>query len=300
MKSIKVSLSIFMVGLCVATQAIAFEEEDAVPLTIAAQSEGQNIGKIGIKLNGKIVEIRTEISNTKSFAQIIGFTAYTPFFDQLGVAEDHADKTFSDLTLSFNTKPLKPRVYRRGFFLGEDITKILRKARLAPLPEKNISSKKINYRDLSLEDWQGYLAYSWVHELAPQSNNVSVISYRALPQFGLDDISSDRFSYAILRHCGKPEEVRDHLKKINPSLKYIQFERYELPIKFLRSHKFMLEVKQHPSKKGDLLPLVSLSCGISKRSGDILNFSGEVAEQDNVLSVFIISKFPGSIVKESQ
>jgi hypothetical protein len=299
MRCLKFILAIAALLIC-ASQAVAYEEEDAVPLTISAEADDGNIGNVFIKLSGKTVDIRTEISNQKTSQQLLGFEAHTPFFHQLGIAEENYDKTFSDLAVSLNAHPLKLTTYRRAFFLGEDVTKKLIEAGIDPIPGKTKDHKKIQYRGLPLEDWLGYVSYSWITALQPKSTNMLAIRYRALPQFGLDDTSSERFGRMIAAHCGNATDIRNSLAKISPTFKYVYFERYEIPIPFVRSHKVSLEVTQTPLKHGEVQPIASFVCGIGKRTGDVLNFSAEIENPQTAISVLVLSKFPGSIIKESQ
>ncbi len=290
-KKIKIVFSLLM--LCTSVAVLAYEEEDAVPLTFSAQSENASIEKIAVKLNGRDVEIRTELSNETSVIRLIGFSGNTPFFKQLGVAEDNADKTFSDLTFTFNAKVLKPKTYRRGFFLGEDVTDKLVKAGVSSLPSTESNSKQLRHRGLPLDDWQGYVAYSWVPEMPPHSKkNVAVIRYRALPQFGRDEISSDRFGRMVMSHCGKPDEVRKYVSGMNGGSGAVLFDRYEIPVKFLRMHDVTLDVSQPKKTWEGGRPLMSLVCGIESGTGDKVNFFGKVENPDNLISVLVISKFP--------
>lgn len=293
-------LLIFLL-LFVAENSNAYEEEDGIPLTISTQSEYGNIEKTSVKINGRNVEIVTEINNDKKISKRIGFTAYTPFFEQLGVAEDNENKTFADLTVSFNGKPLKPRVYRRGFFLGEDVTTELLKVGIGPLPDKDIDSKGVKHRGLPLDNWQGYVAYSWTPLLSPNSNNVAAIRYRAVPQFGRDEISSERFSHRVLQHCGKPDEIRKYLLDLNPAFDSVLFDRYEIPINFLpRMRNVKIEVLQPTKIDSEEQPLFSLVCGLSDRSGKAENFSGTIQSPEKIISVLVISRFAGSITKGDQ
>jgi hypothetical protein len=104
----------------------------------------------------------------------------------------------------------------------------------------------------------------------------------------------------IAAHCGNATDIRNSLAKISPTFKYVYFERYEIPIPFARSHKVSLEVTQTPLKHGEVQPIASFVCGIGKRTGDVLNFSAEIENPQTAISVLVLSKFPGSIIKESQ
>lgn len=276
----------------------AYEEESAVPLTIITQSNYANIENTAITINGRNIVIKSELINSEKKLKNIGFAAYTPFFSQLGEAEENEDKTFSDIEVLFNGKVEKLTSYRRGLFLGEDVTGKLVKAKIDPLPNKGTDNKGLRHRGLPLDNWQGYVAYSWITPLAPQSKGPAEIRYTAIPQFGLDDISSQRFSGNVAKHCGNVDEIKTFLKNVNHSFRYIYFERHEIPINFLNSRDVQIQVNQHAKKAVEQEPLFALTCGVTNRSGSSANFSGTLRTQENVISLFVIFKFPGSIFEE--
>ena len=276
----------------------AYEEESAVPLTIITQSNYDNIANTVITINGRNVVIKSELNNNEKKLKNLGFAAFTPFFSQLGQAEDNENKTFSEIEVIFNGRVQKLKSYRRGFFLGEDVTDKLIKAKINPLPHKDTDNKGLKHRGLPLDNWQGYVAYSWITPLAPQSKNITEIRYKAIPQFGLDDISSARFSDNVAKHCGNVDEIKKFLKNVNHSFRYIYFERYELPVKFLSRRDVQIEVNQPVKKAAEQEPLFALTCGMTNRSGTTANFSGTLRTQENEISLFVIFKFPGSIFEE--
>lgn len=284
------------ITLMLSGKAFSYEEEDAVPLTVAAYAGGGDIGEVSVNLHNQKVQVLTEIANKKRIKKNVGFAVFTPFYTNLGYGENHANKTFSDLVVRFNQSTIKPKAYLRGYFLGVDITAKLIHAGISPLPNDDANSKPIKYRGLLVENWQGYVSYSWVNELGPISKNMLSIEYRALPQFGLDDISSERFRRHISQHCGSVDQVVASIKNQHPLLQYIYFDRYEIPINYLPSRAVKMKVAQSPKKDAGTQPLFSLACGVSNRTGDPVNFSGDINEPGKVLSILVISKFPGSLV----
>lgn len=271
----------------------AYEAEDAVPLTVAAALGQLGIERLAIRLNGRGVEIDTSVRNAEASAQVVGFYAYTPFFRQLGDGEEHADKTFSDLTMArAGSAARRPAGLRRGFFMGQDITAALAKAGIGPLPDRNVSDKALAKVRLPLafkpDEWDGYVAYSWSETVAPHSSSTSTIHYRALPQFTLDNFSTDSFRQAVLQHCGDPARIaRAFAPADNPSAEVL-VERYEVPVAFMKMQEVSLQVTQPATNWLGAHPFLTLVCGMP--NGDSkASLSGTLANANKVISVLVIS-----------
>ncbi|MFZ6747649.1 hypothetical protein [Undibacterium sp. Ren11W] len=279
--------------LCTAIEAWAYEEEDAVPLAIRVQAGDGNVIKTAIRLSGRNVEIRSEIRNDANSQKRLGFAAYTPFFDQLGDGEEHIDKTFTDLKVDLNGKSLKLLAYRRGFFLGQDVTDKLSTAGIAPLPNTNIDEEKLkrlpSLHGLALNNWQGYISYSWIASLPANSTNWQAIRYKALPQFERDEISSDRFSQRVLQHCGNPNEIRKYLADLNLNTDALLVEKYELAVQLVKTQEVSIKIEQPTKNWLGVRPVISLVCGISDRLGNRVSYSGTLSNVGRVTSVLIIS-----------
>lgn len=279
--------------------ADAHDEEAALPLTITAHNEHGNVEKIVVRLMGNEVEITTQITNRTKSEKSIGFAAYTPFFKAPTLAEDNHEKDFRSLKVTLNGVAVKFRTEHRAFLLGNDITEEIRKAGMPMLPsvEANMHSKK--WRGLPIDGWDGFAAYSWIPRLAPNSTGTQVIRYRALPQFGRDEVKSSRFERAIFQHCGDVREVQRSLATQVPGIEYLMFDRYEIPITFLQDQEARIEVIQ-PVKPGDeKRPLQALICGTSDRKGKGANFTATIESPENSLSILVISSFPGSVIEKT-
>lgn len=283
-----------LIMLIISGEAPAYEEEDSVPLTIFAQGNNRNIKNTSITLNGREVEIKSEIHNPDNFSKRLGFIAHTPFFEQLGDGEDHIDKTFSDLTVALNAKSVNPMAYRRGFFLGQDVSTKLNNAGISPLPDSNVDEKKLTripkQYGIPISNWQGYVSYSWVTSLRPKSINWQTVRYRALPQFERDQISSERFRRRVVQHCGNPDVVGKYLTDVNSHSDEILVENYELPVHFLRTQEVRFEVVQPKKNWLGAQPIVSLICGLSEKTDNRLNYSGTIINSGKSISILVISK----------
>lgn len=284
-------LALLMLGISI--NATAYEEEDSVPLTIIAQADDGNVQKTFIKLNGRDVEIKSAIRNEDNSVKRLGFAASTPFFSQLGDGEEHIDKTFTDLKVDLNGKNLKSLAYRRGFFLGQDVTEKLNTVGIPPIPNTNIDEKKLkrlpSLHGLALNNWQGYISYSWIASLPAKSTSWQTIRYKALPQFERDEISSDRLSQRVLQHCGNPNEIRQYLADLNLDTDALLIEKYELPVQLVKTQDISIEVKQPIKNWLGARPIISLMCGTSDRSGSRVNYSGVLSNVGRVTSVLVIS-----------
>lgn len=115
--------------------AAAYEFENGVPLTITAALGAVTVERTEIRLTGHDVEITTELRNDTSVRQAIAFYAQPPLFNAAGVGEEYFDKSFADLTVSIDGRPRRIETIKRGFFMGKDITHLLTKAGLSPLPD---------------------------------------------------------------------------------------------------------------------------------------------------------------------
>ena len=94
-------------------------------------------------------------------------------------------------------------------------------------------------KNITMASGGGYIqmggAYSWTLNLPAQSINRLQLTYRALPQFGLEDISDESFANHVMQYCGNPDEIRKKLKAYSPDISYVLVERYVLPIKFKKT-----------------------------------------------------------------
>lgn len=284
-------LALLMLGISIS--AIAYEEEDSVPLMITTQADDGNVQKTSIKLNGREVEIKSEIRNENNSVKRLGFAANTSFFEQLGDGEEYVDKTFSDLKVDLNGKSLRLLAYRRGFFLGEDVTEKLSRAGIPPLPNTNVDERKLkrlaSLHGLELSNWQGYIAYSWIASLPAKSTNWQTIRYKALPQFERDEISSDRLSQRVSQHCGNPTEIRQYLVDLNLETNALLVEKYDLPVQLVKTQAISIEVQQSSKNWLGARPIISLMCGISDRLGGRVSYSGVLSNVGRVTSVLVIS-----------
>ncbi len=199
-------------ALIVGATAAAYENENAVPLTLGLEAGRALVEQIAVNLDGQEVSILTTLRNGEVRALQIGWYASTPQFVLLGDGEEHLDKSFSDVSASFNGKAKKPVVFRRGYFMGRDITNELSHAGLAPLPDLHADAPKLArlpaVQGLRFEQWQGYVAYSWSVAVPPYVSGVVEVRYRALPQFSLTALDSAGFDQAVLQHCGSPDAIR--------------------------------------------------------------------------------------------
>ena len=279
--------------------AHAHEEEPALPLTITSHNEQGNVRKIVVRLIGNEVEITAEVTNRTKSKKSIGFAAYTPFFKAPEVAEDNHEKDFRSLKVTIDAAAVKIHTERRAFLLGNDITQELRKAGVPVLPSVETVTHSRNWRGLPIDGWNGFVALSWIPSFAPNSTSTQVIRYRALPQFGRDELNSPRFERTISQHCGDVREVQKSLATQVPGIEYLMFDRYEIPITFLQSQEVRIDVTQFVKAGEAKRPLQALTCGTIDRKGEGANFTATLASPETTLSILVISSFPGSVVEKA-
>ncbi len=280
--------------VCLAPQAQAFEDEPAVPLFIDAVLGKVSVDTVVLTLSGREVEIVTTLHNREAQPHKAGFYARTPFFRQLGIAETHSDKTFSDLSVSSAGRTVRgPGVQRRGFFMGQDITAALAVAGIAPLPDLEVSSRKLARvrfpYGIKAEDWEGYVSYSWAETIAPGARSVSTIRYRALPEFGPESVASDRFNQMVRAHCGDPAAVAAEVRKRNGASSHVMLEVYDIPVSFMRMEKVKVSVQQGATNWLKAQPIAALGCGLQAGTAPTA-LSGEFSSAEGRLSVLVMSR----------
>lgn len=276
----------------VSATAGAYESENAVPLTLGLEAGAAVVEGLAIRLEGREVSVATTLTNGSAAAQKIGWYASTPHFSPLGEGEEHADKSFADIRARFNDQPRDPLVYRRGFFMGRDITAQLSKAGLPALPDTQADATKFDrlpsLQGLRPEQWQGYVAYSWGAVLPAQSSASIGVTYRALPQFALIAVDSAAFTQLAQQHCGDPEAVRQRVRQAAGVVSEVMVERYELPVSFMLLRETAVTIVQPASNWQHAHPVVSLLCGLDN-PGLQASLAGTVADANQTLSVLVIS-----------
>lgn len=285
---------VLLLALLFPCMAGAYEAENAVPLTLNALFGKLRLERLSVKLNGRDVEIATTVRNNESTRQTLGLYATTPVFQQLGDGEEHADKTFSTLAISLAGGAYQRAVVtRRGYFMGQDITAALAKAGIGALPDANVTDKqlaKVKFPfGLQASDWEGRVAHAWTGQLAPNSSAAATVRYRALPQFGIDDISSAYFRQQVQQHCGDADKVIREIVKHNGGSEQVMTERFELPIRFMTMQEVTLDVAQPATNWLGAHPILSLVCGLpGERKQPAL--SGTLDNANLNISVLVVSR----------
>lgn len=281
-----------LAALTVCAGAAAYEDENAVPLKLGLEAGKAVVEQIAVRLDGREVSILATLRNGEARASQIGWYASTPQFTVLGEGEEHLDKSFSDVGASFNGRAMKPAVYRRGYFMGRDITRELARAGLSPLPDLQADAQKLarlpTVQGLRFDQWQGYVAYSWNAAVAPRASAVVEVRYRALPQFSLIELDSSAFDQTVLQHCGNPDAVRRRLRQTAGEPAQVMVERYEIPLAFMLMRDVPLAVTQPQANWQQAHPAVSLVCGLAN-PGLTASVSGEVSNANPGLSVLVVS-----------
>jgi hypothetical protein len=276
----------------ISTNAIAQENETSVPLSLGLESGGAEVGAIQLTLKGREVTIRTHLTNSKVTAVKVGWYASTPQFSLLGIGEERVDKSFSDIEAKFNGKAKKAKEYRRGYFMGRDITEELIRAGLSPLPTLNEDQGKLKrlslVNSIHFNHWQGYANYAWVATLPPDAAGEIHVRYQALPAFALTEIDSEDFDRAIKKECGDPKKARQRVQLLNGPVSQVIIERYEMPINYLRLHDIEKEISQPGVNWLHARPVLSIACGlINEQYAE--NIDGSISNANNVVTILVLS-----------
>lgn len=277
--------------------ASAFEFESAVPLAIGEEPVNLNVDNLRVELSGKSVTIDGRVDNVGAVAVKNGYFAYTPIFNRLGVGEENYSKDFQDLRVSVDGKSVALTSERRGFFLGKDITALLRRVGLNPLPDENADRSKIKKlsRELDFElqnglDWQGFVSYSWTPVFGPTSSNAMKISYAAMPQFSLEKVGGENFSQLVSQHCGDAESLGKLIKSSHPIAEYVLIERYDLPISLIGGETVSVKVSQPATNWAGVHPFASFACGLKTDNKSRTSIYGQITVAPRRgLSILVIS-----------
>lgn len=279
-------------AIALASGARAFEFENAVPLAIGGKLTNLPFSDLSVRLEGNVVSISGLLTNTADMPAYYGFYANTPLFQQIGEGEEHFDKSFRDLSVSVNGNAIPVISGRYGFYLGRDITSTLVAAGLDPLPNESDDPKRIAsisgpIRPSDGRGWEGLATYSWGVTVGAGSSKTLEARYKALPQFGLEDVTGVRFSRLVRQHCGDVERVTDRIRKMRPGASAVVMEKYVIPVSVANRNAYRLTVTQPQVDALGAHPLFALACGLS--DGGDLPVSGMIADPDDVLSVLVIA-----------
>jgi hypothetical protein len=276
--------------------AHAYESEKAVPLTVGGRLTNQPVADVAVRLDGNNVVISGTLANTSNSPLTYGFFAYTPLFLRYGEGEENYDKSFSDLTVSLDGQPVKVVGEQRGFFLGKDITSSLASAALSPLPSEEDDPKDVakippqfGIKLTDGRDWQGFVSYSWVTTIRPASSGTLDVRYKALPQFGIEQVPSQRFSNLVQQHCGDPSLIAAQIEKMHSGTKAVLMEKYVVPVSFVNRDPVRLSISQPQTNSLGAHPMIALACGLSADAEKSLPASGVLQEPDDELSILLIS-----------
>ncbi|MBN3817848.1 hypothetical protein G3N57_15065 [Paraburkholderia sp. Se-20369] len=285
------------VAMMAATYTHAFEFEDAVPLTIGAMQRNARPSDVDVSLDGKTVTVSARLRNETHAVVKSGYYAVTPVFHRLGAGEENYDKSFSDLKVTFDGKAIALVSERRAFFLGKDVTNDVRAARLDPLPSEESDPEKVARIRPQLgmqlsdgRDWEGFVSYSWVIPVPPDSSGNLMIRYQALPQFSLEDVTGARFARLVGQHCGDVAQVTQRLHAMEAGSEQILVQRYVVPVSFMNRSPIKVSIAQPSPDWMGGQPVMSLACGFASRDGASLPATGTIDDSERALSILVISR----------
>lgn len=289
----------FVVTLAAAISigAHGYEFENAVPLTIGGKLTNPQLSNLVVKLDGHEVTVTGDMSNDSAKPVTYGFFAYTPLFLRYGDGEEHEDKRFADLRVSVDGTPVTLYAEHRGFFLGKDVTGVLNAAGLSPLPNQDDDPAKLAHVPAQFgiavsdgRDWEGLVTYSWVTTVKPSTKGTMRIVYQALPQFGLEELSSERFFRLIEQHCGDAKPLAKRIAKTDPSATAVLMERFAIPVSLINRASVHLDVSQPKTNSMGARPVAAFACGLPREREGTLPVAATIGNADNALSVLVVSE----------
>lgn len=295
------SIALMLTTCCFASTGFAYEFENAVPLTLGMQLGEPIVKGVHVKLRGHEVDIAISLRNGTDQPQYVGFYASTPLFEYLGEGEEYADKSFSDLKAFQDGKPLSVISAQRGYFLGQDITAILQKAGVDPLPSDQGDWKKKetlpSLQNIRIKDWQGQVSFGWSAPIAPHSNAVETVRYSALPRFELESLESTQFAQIVQQHCGDPKKLTGLLHHAAPKVTQVFAEVFEFPLPFVKVQDTKVTIEK-PIKKGlGGRAIATMACGFD---GPLtIPSEGMIRGANNSISILVVSLLYGASGEES-
>ncbi|SFG72943.1 hypothetical protein SAMN05518865_11734 [Duganella sp. CF458] len=296
------SIALMLSACCFARLGFAYDFENGVPLTVGAHLGEARIEAVQIRLNGRDVELAISLSNATKHPQYAGFYAVTPLFGYLGEGEEHADKTFHDLKAFQDGESLRVINTQRAYFLGQDVTHVLRKAGIGPIYSNEIHWKKLaklpSLQNIRVENWQSQVSFGWSARIAPESMAVETVSYAALPQFGIESLDSDNFLHLVQQHCGNPEELKGLVQRAAPEETGVLAEVFQFPLPFLQMKDARITIEKPKSRWMHSRAIAAVACGYD---GEIdLPSDGVIKSANNSISVLVVSLLPSAPADESR
>lgn len=259
------STLVFIFSACFASTGVAYEFENGVPLTLGFQLGETTVKDVHIWLTGHDVEVAVSLENSTKQPQYAGFYAATPLFGNLGEGEENSDKSFADLKAFHDGKQVPVSSHRRGLFLGQDITYLLRKAGVDPIPSNNGDWRKEEklpkLQNLRIQNWQGQVSFGWSARLAPQSTSLDTIKYTALPRFALETIDNESFAQLVQQHCGSPDKLRDMIHLTAPEDTQVFAEVFEFPLPFIALQNTRLTIGKPAKRLPGRRRFATMACG---------------------------------------
>ena len=282
---------------CLSAGAQAYEFENAVPLTVGGKLTNPAVSNLSVKLDGHEVTVTGDMVNDSAKPVTYGFFAYTPLFLRYGDGEEHEDKRFADLRVLFDDSPVPVYAEHRGFFLGKDVTGLLSAAGVSPLPNQDDDQARLAHVPAQFglavsdgRDWEGLVTYSWIATVKPSTKSTMSLTYQALPQFGLEDLASERFSRLIEAHCGEARLLAKRIAKADTGATAVLMGRFVIPVSFINRASIRLDVSQPKTNSMGARPVAAFACGLPSESEGRLPVSARVADADNELSVLVVSE----------
>lgn len=287
-------------GVC--PPGFAYEFENGVPLTLGFQLGETRVQDVHIRLSGHDVEMAITLKNEASQPQYAGFYASTPLFVQLGEGEENSDKTFAELKVFHDGKPVRVSRSHRGHFLGQDITQLLRKAGVDPIPSYNggdwkKKEKLPQLQNIRIKDWQGQVSFGWSSRIATDATAVETIKYTALPRFGLELIDSDSFTQMVQQHCGAPDKLKEIIHQAAPEETQVMAEVFEFPLPSMALQDTRVTIEKPEKKLPGGRRFATFACGFDGATA--VPSDGVIHNATYSISVLVVSLLYGAAEVES-
>lgn len=295
------SIALMLSACCIASTGFAYDSENGVPLTVGVQLGETRIKAVQISLSGREVELAVSLSNWTKRPQYAGFYATTPLFGYLGEGEEYADKTFHDLKAFQDGDALRVTNTQRAYFLGQDITPILRKAGIGPIYSNEIHWKKLEklptLENIRIDNWQSQVSFGWSARIAPKSTTVETVTYSSLPQFGIESLDSEGFSQLVQQHCGQPEALKELVHAAAPEETGVLAEVFQFPLPFLNLEEARVTIEKPKSRWMHSRPIAAVACGYEGALE--LPSEGVIRRTNNTISILVVSLLPSAPADET-
>lgn len=251
---LKTRLGVAILGILLPMTVCAWDLERAQPAPelLGWLPAAVKISTVTVTIGPESTEVRYLLQNASPNTAHFELGSATTISGAAGLLDDYPNTGFLDLVISLNGASLAPRKRLFAILNGEDVTKQLRRKQidpLRPLTETNYSAKVSPraFSELTQQGlfaptqeggwplWQTVISRGWGVSLPPLSSSTFAIRYKPRPERRSVDIEDLEYESIVSKHCTRPEELRNLIRKPRSSGTEVKARRWEIPVRLANS-----------------------------------------------------------------